>query len=60
MDEREIDGEIGLACQQLGIPLEETWKPTIGAHLAAIRAAIALVEGVPLADDAEQAPTFEA
>lgn len=60
MDDQEIDGEIELACRQLGIPLDGDWKPTIRAHLVAIRKAVALVEAMPLPDEAEQAPKFEA
>lgn len=60
MDEHDTEREIDVACRQLGIALAPEWTPLVRAHLEAIRAAMAFVDALPLPDEAEQAPQFEA
>ncbi len=60
MDHGDIDRELALNADRLGIPLPEAWRPAVRDHLLAIRKAIDILDGFPLPDEIDPAPVFEA
>jgi hypothetical protein len=59
MQDSDLDDFVDAALVALGIPIERAWKPAVVGNFATILRAASLVDGFPLSDDAEPAPTFQ-
>jgi len=55
-----LDAYIEAAARALSLPIEPEWKPAIRANLQATLKHAALVDELPLPDEAEPAPVFRA
>ncbi len=56
----QLDALIDASAAALALPIEPEWKPAIRANLAVTLRLAAMVAELPLPDEAEPAPVFEA
>ncbi len=60
MKDDQLDALIDASAAALALPIEPEWKPAIRANLAVTLRLAAMVAELPLPDEAEPAPVFEA
>lgn len=55
-----LDAYMDAVASALGLPIEESWKPTISANLAVSLKMARMVEAFALPDESEPAPIYAA